>query len=674
MKFTLFFKIILQKIEIYKYYIKKYSKSAYSIILILIILNCSNSNSIPKAHKGVLDFREPYSTPLMKKDATGLGMDLSEEEWELNETIQLDGEWEFYWKEFPGQEDFTLTENKKNYIQVPGNWNGFKYQTLNDTGEKVLETLEAPGYATFRLKVLLPGKTYLAFRLPEITSAYEIYINNKLLFKSGKIGETPETSIPNRSINYIPAKLYEKEINITILVSSYHSSRSGLLLSIITGGEKSIERLRSSNLSLDLFVIGVLFIMGIYHLALYYLRREDTSPLYFGIVCISLTIRTFLTGERFLHFLFPYLSFSFSLSIDYLSLYVGMPSMIYFLSSLYPEEKSIGVEKFNLISFTLFTLTVFTLKPFYFTKILPLFHFIIIIDIIYIIIVLSKAINNHKDGTIKFLIGFFIFAISIINDILFARNLINTGFYAPIGLVIFIFSQSFLISARFSRAFQDIKVLSSNLSNSNRELEITKERATRAYLDLESSQKQLVQSDKMITLGTMVAGVAHEINTPLGAIKANSENILESLKTLVQKLNPNFSHITIEDLQYSLNVLALSKESTVQSSRETRALRKKVLSTLEERGQKNIELKADYIIDMGLTESFLEGEEILNHPEIEKYLSIAGDLYGIRKKSTVIQNSAERVSKIVKSLKSFMHFEESEKRCYQILPREWKQF
>ena len=110
----------------------------------------------------------------------------------------------------------------------------------------------------------------------------------------------------------------------------------------------------------------------------------------------------------------------------------------------------------------------------------------------------------------------------------------------------------------FSNAYIYIENLSHNLQLSNQQLEQTKERATKAYLDLEASQKQLVISDKMITLGTMVAGVAHEINTPLGAIKANSENILDSLKGLVQKINPSFSSITIEDLQ---NVIGFWKNT-----------------------------------------------------------------------------------------------------------------
>jgi signal transduction histidine kinase len=257
----------------------------------------------------------------------------------------------------------------------------------------------------------------------------------------------------------------------------------------------------------------------------------------------------------------------------------------------------------------------------------------------------------------------FILLGSIINSLL-TLNIVPRNFFTvnahQIGSVLEFTLLSIVLGYKVNLKQKEI---SENLRLSNQELELTKERATRAYLELEASQKQLVQSDKMITLGTMLAGVAHEINTPLGAIKANSENILESLRGLILKLNPSLSHLTLDELQTSLKILELSKESTTPfSSREARALRKKVISLLEERNLSNVDLLTDFIVELNLVEALERKEEIFFSPGLEKVLSLASDLHGIRKKSTVIQTSAERVSKIVKSLKSFMHFDQNEKK------------
>ena len=61
------------------------------------------------------------------------------------------------------------------------------------------------------------------------------------------------------------------------------------------------------------------------------------------------------------------------------------------------------------------------------------------------------------------------------------------------------------------------------LENQNAELEVQNEELMESKQQIHKQQAQLVQSEKMASVGLLTAAITHEINTPIGAINSNAQ-------------------------------------------------------------------------------------------------------------------------------------------------------
>lgn len=90
----------------------------------------------------------------------------------------------------------------------------------------------------------------------------------------------------------------------------------------------------------------------------------------------------------------------------------------------------------------------------------------------------------------------------------------------------------------YNRTLEEkVKARTEEISQKNEQLNLQKEELSETLKNLRQSQFQLVQSEKMASLGQLVAGIAHEINNPVTFISAGVDSLKTNIEEIIQVLD-----------------------------------------------------------------------------------------------------------------------------------------
>ena len=115
-----------------------------------------------------------------------------------------------------------------------------------------------------------------------------------------------------------------------------------------------------------------------------------------------------------------------------------------------------------------------------------------------------------------------------------------------------------ILADSFNCMAQQLRESFTALENNNEELETRVESRTKevseALYNLKTTQSQLVQTEKMSSLGQMIAGIAHEINNPVNFIHGNityTKEYIQELLAIINLYEKHYPH-PADEIQKSL--------------------------------------------------------------------------------------------------------------------------
>ena len=449
--------------------------SCLAALTLLCLAGCSfESGNLPRASEGQLD--------------------LSHWNWREQGSLTLDGEWLFYPNHLltpteiaSASQGLPLAERqhlpKPTKLKVPAAW---------DVARANGTDVAALGVGTYALWLTLPEDVPpLALANIDTGTAHKLYVDDVLVHAAGQVGADREqtTSGFNRSHAMVPESNSNRRL-IVVQVANFDYRTGGIWEPIIFGVRERVYQSTDASLAYAIFLAGGIGVIGLYHIGLFSQRREDTSPLFFALLCLAISARILSIDDRYLQQLVPSLSFAGLLRVEYMSFLVAPPAFAGFLRSAMPGCFSATMLRWitglGLVAAAFVAVT----PPLTFSRWLYLYEMYLVFTCGYGLVVFTRAVKAGLLVARGFLLGFAILVLAILNDILLTLGVqLAPVFLIGAGLFCFIVIQSYAISLRSAQAFEGIKDLTRELESYSADLEKMVEERTqeleRANVELE---------------------------------------------------------------------------------------------------------------------------------------------------------------------------------------------
>jgi signal transduction histidine kinase len=544
----------------------------YRIIILLMLIASARGTVFaeitPVAHKGVIDLRKIEN--------------------EEKFTVKLNGEWDFYWDKLLHPGDFVLPERYKPdlYGKVPSYWTEYKSPGLKIT---------RMGYATYRLKVLLPPgfRNLLGFDMPVFDSSYEIYVDGTLKSSNGKPGTTEAETKPGYSRNFFRYNPSSDSMIILINVSNFHHRRGGFWIPIKMGTFAEVQKRLAASWAIDWSSASLLLGFSLFFLFFFIVYPKDHITGFFSLAAGGLALRPFFTSN-FLIYNVINLSWTWVVKCEYIGLYIALAGWYWFTLNLYPSKlfRKIAMVITYLFS-VLFLATLFLpVKIFsYFTY---LYYPALIVLIVYALEKNIKGIISKNLVDYIYFLTFLMLSIAAIHDVRVAlgKEINPPGYILSFVLVFFVFVQAIMLLYKWVKSYSEKEKLQDDLKFLNRNLEImVNERTQEINKRKEEIEKQNAkiafqnkQLSETIQLKNKIFSViAHDLRSPV-------VNILYMLNLLKEdeykEKYDTFANASIQYAQQVINLLenmlvwGKGQEDKIKFSPERRDLSDIILTNL----------------------------------------------------------------------------------------------
>jgi len=275
------------------------------------------------------------------------------------------------------------------------------------------------GYATYSLMIAFKEShtKELGLAVPQMYSSYRLWANGRLVAENGKVGKSIVDCVPQWKPQTVFIEVPGDTLHLVLQIANFHHDIGGIKEPIYIGTAAKMQLKRTVATFSSLTQTIVLFLICVYFFFIYFSRTKKKVTLYFGLLCLTWSVRSMFSNLYPSLFLFPDFDWTTTVRIEYITIYFTMIWSILFLGQIFQNEANIFFKYALIFSNLLFTLfTLFTL-PLSFTHWLNVYLSAAIVMLLYAGFTVIRAWVNERVGsgllTISAILGINIFAYDI---------------------------------------------------------------------------------------------------------------------------------------------------------------------------------------------------------------------------------------------------------------------
>ena len=207
----------------------------------------------------------------------------------------------------------------------------------------------------------------------------------------------------------------------------------------------------------------------------------------------------------------------------------------------------------------------------------------------------------------------------------------------------------------------EVKARTEELLGKNAQLENEIKEREKAENELKTTTSQLIQTEKMATIGQLAAGVAHEINTPLGAISSSCGTLQKQFEDIINNLDAEFEVYKDNKDIFDTMINKIVNTKTELSSREIREKKAKLSEKLIDIGVENPQLAAAVLTGICPEENCKVCLSLFDRENSNEILSFIQKVSDIFNSIRIIDTAIKQSSRVIFALKDYARSEIQQK-------------